>query len=89
MILFLTGLHYRGRANLDAVLDHLFQRQGMDKASEVVFTGGSAGGLAVYLNVDHVATRVNASEPVNHLNHTSYHADVRFMGFKMAPTIVI
>jgi hypothetical protein len=35
-------LHYRGRANLDAVLDSLFAR-GMDAATDVVFTGGSAG----------------------------------------------
>eukprot|EP00928_Gymnodinium_smaydae_P045833 TRINITY_DN30507_c0_g1_i1.p1 TRINITY_DN30507_c0_g1~~TRINITY_DN30507_c0_g1_i1.p1 ORF type:complete len:419 (-),score=38.08 TRINITY_DN30507_c0_g1_i1:94-1314(-) len=56
------GLYYRGRANLDAVLDDLFAR-GMDKATDVIFTGGSAGGLAVYLGVDHVAERVHKHAP--------------------------
>lgn len=56
------GLMYRGRANLDAVLDSLFAR-GMNKASDVIFTGGSAGGLATYLNVDYVAERVRALSP--------------------------
>lgn len=56
------GLHYRGRANLDAVLDSLLKR-GMANATDVVFTGGSAGGLAVYLNVDHVSKRVLAAAP--------------------------
>jgi hypothetical protein len=57
-----NNLHFRGRANLDGVLDSLLER-GMNNATDVIFTGGSAGGLAVYLNLDHVADRVAAVAP--------------------------
>eukprot|EP00040_Diaphanoeca_grandis_P041529 m.263069 g.263069 ORF g.263069 m.263069 type:complete len:423 (+) comp48404_c0_seq1:27-1295(+) len=53
-----NGLHYRGRANLDAVLDDLIAKEQLSTATQVVWTGGSAGGLAVYLNADHVASRL-------------------------------
>jgi len=56
------GLHYRGRANLDAALDSLLAR-GLSNASNVVFTGGSAGGLATYFHLDHVAKRVRRWAP--------------------------
>ena len=57
-----ANLHFRGRANLDAVLDSLLAR-GMRNATDIIFTGGSAGGLAVYLNLDHVAERVAMVAP--------------------------
>jgi hypothetical protein len=57
------GLHYRGRANLDAVIDSLIADAGLEKASDVVFTGGSAGGLTTYLQVDHVAERLSQVSP--------------------------
>lgn len=53
-----NGLHYRGRANLDAVIDHLVAEEGLARAESVIWTGGSAGGLNVYLNADHVASRL-------------------------------
>lgn len=56
-------LHFRGRANLDAVLDSLFETRGLGNATEVVFAGDSAGALAVWLNLDHVAERVRAVSP--------------------------
>eukprot|EP00662_Eupelagonemidae_sp_cell21_P057860 gene57860-biopygen67048 len=61
------GLHYRGRANLDAALDKLIEECGMAKASDVVFTGNSAGGLATYLQLDHVASRLPSSTKVRGL----------------------
>lgn len=54
------GLHYRGRANLDAVLDSLLLR-GMAHATDLIFTGGSAGGLTTYLQLDYVASRMKAA----------------------------
>ena len=50
-------LYYRGRNILDAVLDDLLAK-GLDKATDVVLSGCSAGGLAIYLNADHVASRL-------------------------------
>ena len=62
-----NGLRYRGRANLDAVLDNLLTQQHMSSASDVLITGGSAGGLAVYLHADHIAGRLPATANVKAL----------------------
>ena len=62
----LNGLHYRGRANLDAVFDRLLLPRrsphvSLADATQVLITGGSAGGLAVYLHADHIAGRLPSS----------------------------
>jgi len=41
-------LWFRGHANLAAVWDVLIHQYGIDNATEVILSGGSAGGLAVY-----------------------------------------
>eukprot|EP01116_Phalansterium_solitarium_P011389 TRINITY_DN27049_c0_g1_i1.p2 TRINITY_DN27049_c0_g1~~TRINITY_DN27049_c0_g1_i1.p2 ORF type:complete len:433 (+),score=110.40 TRINITY_DN27049_c0_g1_i1:41-1300(+) len=51
-----AALHFRGRANLDAVITDLLRNQGMNASKEIILSGGSAGALATYINVDHVAT---------------------------------
>jgi hypothetical protein len=56
-------LHYRGLANLDATLDHAFSALGLGDATEMVVTGGSAGGLSTFLHVDRVAARMKAGAP--------------------------
>jgi hypothetical protein len=45
----------RGRSNFDAVITDLLQHRDMADATEIILTGGSAGGLAVFYNVDHLA----------------------------------
>ena len=69
------GLHYRGRPNLDAVLDSLIAKNQLDKASDVVFTGGSAGGLTTYLQVDHVKSRLPAVKTVKGLGDAGWFLD--------------
>ena len=54
---------FRGKANLAAVLDELRQDHGLGEASEVILSGGSAGGLAVYYHLDYVAAFVRGSAP--------------------------
>jgi len=44
-----NGLWHRGRPNLAALFGHLAANQGLATASEVIFSGGSAGALAAYL----------------------------------------
>jgi len=49
-------LHFRGRSNLVATFKQLRAALHLQGAQEVILTGGSAGGLAVMLNMDFVAT---------------------------------
>ena len=48
-------LWFRGRANVQAILDDLRANHGLARASDVLLTGNSAGGLAVYWNADRLA----------------------------------
>jgi len=47
-------LYFRGARILDAMLDTLVQDHGLGKATDVLVSGGSAGGLSAYLHADHV-----------------------------------
>ena len=53
-----TPLYFRGRRILDAMLDVLMSDHGLNTATEVLVSGGSAGGLAAYLHADYVRTRM-------------------------------
>jgi len=53
-----TTLYFRGKRVLDAMLDVLLQDHGLDTATDVLLSGGSAGGLSTYLHADHVGTRL-------------------------------
>ncbi len=53
-----SKIYYRGRRILDAVLDSLLTTQGMDGATDVVLSGCSAGGQAIFLQADYVASRL-------------------------------
>merc|ERR1712232_585323 len=46
----------RGRNNFNGVVHYLLETLGMYVATEVILSGGSAGGLAVFYNLDHLAT---------------------------------
>ncbi len=45
-------IHYRGRANMIALVTALRRDQGMNNATSVIIDGGSAGGLTVLLHSD-------------------------------------
>ena len=51
----ITQLAFRGLRNLDAALEHLVADGGLADATELVVTGGSAGGLSTFLHADRVA----------------------------------
>jgi hypothetical protein len=53
-------LWMRGRPSFDAMIHDLRTRHGMADATEVILSGGSAGGLAVYYNLDHLAELLRA-----------------------------
>ena len=46
-----VDLHYRGFYNLNAVIDDLLANRGLASATDLILSGDSAGGLAVYWHV--------------------------------------
>ena len=54
-------LYFRGRRVLHLLLDTLGEQFGMDAADEVMLSGGSAGGLATFLQADYVGSLLKAS----------------------------
>ena len=65
-------IYMRGRSNFDALISDLLLHHGMDMATDIILSGGSAGGLAVFYNLDHLAKDLL---PL-HINHT-----IRVTGF--------
>lgn len=57
-----TKVYYRGRAILDAVIADAKARHGLQTASHVVLSGGSAGGTATVANCDHVASLLPSTQ---------------------------
>jgi hypothetical protein len=55
-------LYFRGIKNFDATMDFAFVH-GLDKATEFVLTGGSAGGLSTFLHADRIASRLSKEAP--------------------------
>jgi len=53
---------FRGQKSFDSAIDLLLSL-GMSQAELIVFTGGSAGGLTVFLHLDHVAARMKTEAP--------------------------
>ena len=56
-----TALHFRGKHNLDAILEDLTTRYGMGTATDVLVSGGSAGGLAAFLHADYIRSQLSDS----------------------------
>lgn len=59
-----TNLYMRGRAILDANLMELEAEDGfLSKATEVIVSGTSAGGLSTYLHASYIASRLTGPSP--------------------------
>lgn len=56
-----SKIWFRGIKNFDGVLDYAMAH-GMSEATELVVTGGSAGGLSTFLHMDRAADRVPAAK---------------------------
>lgn len=55
-----TTIYYRGRPLLDALIDDLLGK-GLSSATNLLWSGCSAGGLTTYLHADYVASRMPSS----------------------------
>ena len=58
-----STLHFHGKDIRDGVQEMLMTKLGLDRATDVVISGASAGALAVYLTVDRWCDAVRAQSP--------------------------
>ncbi len=56
-----VSLHFRGWHNLNAVFDSLEEKYTLGDATQVLFGGDSAGGLATYYHTDWAAARIRSA----------------------------
>ena len=56
-------IHYKGRYILDAIYDTLLNQHELNKASDIVISGGSAGGLSIYLHIDYLHDLIHSTNP--------------------------
>lgn len=56
-------LMFRGIKNFDATLNYAFENLGLKTATDMVVTGGSAGGLSTFLHTDRVANAMKKNAP--------------------------
>jgi hypothetical protein len=56
-----TKLWYRGKRNLDAMLRYLRRDHKLGAATEVLLSGGSAGGLSAYIHADYIRSTFASS----------------------------
>ena len=56
-------IYLRGGRIVTAVMSFLMSAHGMASATDVILTGGSSGGMAVYLVCDRIADQIRAANP--------------------------
>ena len=56
-------LYFRGRGLFDALFDDLLGTRGLDKATQLLYAGCSAGGLTAYIHADAVTATMKARAP--------------------------
>ena len=65
-------IFYRGLPLLDALIDHLLEKQGLDEADVVLYGGCSAGSLTAYLHVDYLRTKLSPGTKLAALGDSMY-----------------
>jgi hypothetical protein len=58
-----ASIYFRGKRNLEAVIDALTSQHGLQNAKRIIVSGNSAGGLTVYLHLDQIAAMLRAAAP--------------------------
>ena len=56
-------IYFRGRGIFDGIFDDLLGNRGLDKATELLYAGCSAGGLTTYVHADAVTATMKARAP--------------------------
>mmetsp|Transcript_21927 Transcript_21927/g.39421 ORF Transcript_21927/g.39421 Transcript_21927/m.39421 type:complete len:388 (-) Transcript_21927:21-1184(-) len=71
------NVFFRGYQILQSNLRHMFDTQGLEKATHVVLSGHSAGAMAVLIHIDQIATRFPATTQVRGLVDAGVFLDYR------------
>ncbi len=80
-----TTWNFQGRAILDAAIADLKANHGLNGATEVMFTGQSAGGLGVYVNTNYVAKLVPSSARFVAYSDAAFYNEVNVFNASVAP----
>jgi len=67
-----VGLYYAGHNTVAAVIQKLKAAYGLTQATEFILSGGSAGGMGVFINIDYVAAQFTASTKVGALPNAGW-----------------
>ena len=78
----------RGRANFDGLISYIQTTIGMGAANttDVILSGGSAGGLAVFYNLDHLATMLRPNVRLTGFPDAGFFLDARAATADGTPT---
>jgi len=69
-----TTLYFRGRRILDEIVNNLL-KHGLNKATNVILTGCSAGGLSTFLHTNYLASQLPAGVQFKSLPQSGYFLD--------------
>eukprot|EP01012_Entosiphon_sulcatum_P012924 TRINITY_DN18206_c0_g1_i5.p1 TRINITY_DN18206_c0_g1~~TRINITY_DN18206_c0_g1_i5.p1 ORF type:complete len:418 (+),score=46.54 TRINITY_DN18206_c0_g1_i5:94-1254(+) len=53
------GLYFAGHNNFVAIIDHLFNTTNLRDATDILFSGGSAGGIGCFAHVNYLVQRIH------------------------------
>lgn len=68
---------FKGKVILDAVYDSLLDKQDMKKATDVIVSGSSAGGLTVFMHIDYLTAKIK-KESIYGINNIAGIADAGY-----------
>ena len=76
-------LYFHGQVNRDETIRQLLNRDGMHEATEIVVTGCSSAGLAIYYGIDAIADIIHT----HHHHHNQHSNHSRMNGSSYRPTV--
>ena len=50
MVMIVRSIYYRGKLIIERIIKQLYFSEGLDKSTDIVISGESAGGLAVFFS---------------------------------------
>eukprot|EP01083_Nonionella_stella_P088551 246872_1 len=62
-------LYHRGYRILTSFIKHLYYNKGLNASTDIIISGESAGGLAVFLHINNINKLIQQFDKANHVEH--------------------